>query len=305
LDICLDYFACQNPFLTDLEVKYPVFSRALSNAVFQSRFYATSILSTTPVITTSNDHNKNKMNELQNYRTHLQCFWKSIVELLSVQPQSQDTLIQDMVQHYYNDNIIGRECLLELVHAAVAASPCCVKENDDDHDDARSKDSLIEMTRQMLPNMMMPHNQFLSVQTHTKSITSNSGDAMALDDVCSTPVSMDQVRPALEQVKKNIEQRYRGEDDETSIKTSSSQTPPFMITIARSCNDGFTPLNLADQLQDEIIQHLHNLYCGCDNNPVHAASEQQSQDCTKKEESNKCQFHVILDYGPWEGSSFF
>jgi hypothetical protein len=40
--------------------------------------------------------------------------------------------------------------------------------------------------------------------------------------------------------------------------------PPFLITIARSLLDGFTPSNIADSLQDKVISILHRLFCDSD-----------------------------------------
>jgi hypothetical protein len=39
LDICLDYFPCLNPFVTDIETLDPAFARALSDCAIKSIFY--------------------------------------------------------------------------------------------------------------------------------------------------------------------------------------------------------------------------------------------------------------------------
>ena len=45
-------------------------------------------------------------------------------------------------------------------------------------------------------------------------------------------------------------------------------SPPFLITVARSMQDGFTPATLADYLQEHVLAILHAAFCGkdhCDN----------------------------------------
>jgi len=61
---------------------------------------------------------------------------------------------------------------------------------------------------------------------------------------------------------------------------------PFLITIARSSDDGFCPQSLVDKLQSYLLEKLHALYCG--------------DDCPNR---NRCKLRIIRDYGEWEGST--
>ena len=44
---------------------------------------------------------------------------------------------------------------------------------------------------------------------------------------------------------------------------SQSDHFPFIITIARSAEDGFTPRHVVDYLQDRVLNEIHSIYCGC------------------------------------------
>jgi UPF0489 domain len=48
---------------------------------------------------------------------------------------------------------------------------------------------------------------------------------------------------------------------------STTLDAPFIITIARSANDGFTPSHIVEYLQDTVLTEIHSTYCGC-NNPI-------------------------------------
>jgi hypothetical protein len=64
---------------------------------------------------------------------------------------------------------------------------------------------------------------------------------------------------------------------------------PFLITIARSTDNGFTPARIVEAIQEQVIKMLHRVFCASANN------------CTK--DSKACCLHVLQDYGEWEGST--
>jgi hypothetical protein len=72
---------------------------------------------------------------------------------------------------------------------------------------------------------------------------------------------------------------------------------PFLITIARSGLDGFTPSGLVDDLQQNVLDHLHEFYCGC------CMNTNNDGYFLPFPRNNSCNFQVIRDYGDWEGSS--
>ena len=81
------------------------------------------------------------------------------------------------------------------------------------------------MTMEALPNLCMPHDRMKS----------------------------------LEQVEESIQLRVEA----MHSTLQQTQKDPFMITIARSTLDGFTPMSVVEKLQDDILARVHNVYCGC------------------------------------------
>lgn len=315
LDICLDYFACHNPFLTDLERKDPVFTRALMDAVYQSKFYSSAVMHTCVRMGascpdgidttdgTSCTANDSDITMLKHYRRSLLDFRKLLVDLL-LQLQQQKGLANES-NHNTSDYIIDQDVFgkyyegkpasqqshpIENLVQAFNASPCR-------HENIKESTSLIAMTRQALPNLTMPH--YTTPQT-----------------TATSTLSMDSIRPALERVQQDISDRYYGRaTDVTSdsnriptIGTFPVGTPPFIITVARSASDGFTPAQVVEELQDEVLLSLHSLYCGCGNTavrcrpplPATGAAEAVNTKCSPL----GCRFQVIYDYGPWEGATF-
>ena len=55
----------------------------------------------------------------------------------------------------------------------------------------------------------------------------------------------------------------RNEILEYSGSTSEAGDTPFIVTIARSTEDGFTPCHVVDRLQDIVLSEIHSIYCGC------------------------------------------
>jgi hypothetical protein len=48
-----------------------------------------------------------------------------------------------------------------------------------------------------------------------------------------------------------------------SRSASGSIDTPFIVTVARSTEDGFTPRHDVDHLQDKVLNEIHTVYCGC------------------------------------------
>ncbi len=63
---------------------------------------------------------------------------------------------------------------------------------------------------------------------------------------------------------------------------------PFFISVARSSLEGFTPASVTEDLQESVLNILHEKYCGC-RLPMDASH---------------CRFQLFRDYGEWEGSTF-
>lgn len=50
---------------------------------------------------------------------------------------------------------------------------------------------------------------------------------------------------------------------ELRVFKNAMKRDPFIITIARSMNDGFTPRQLVDDIQSAVLHEIHECFCGC------------------------------------------
>jgi UPF0489 domain len=260
LDICLDYFACHNPFLTELEAHDPVYTEALLDAVFRSRFYSQSIMQTSSTIA---EADREQLGTLERYKHDLHKFWRFILDLLQQSIQERNTSIapqKDSLMAYYSDSTIALACTQSLVES-FQKSQCS--------SDGMAPVDLIAMTEQILPNLMMPHQRRSEHDKHS-------------------------IRPALTQVQQAIE----GQSNSTG-----TTNPPFIITIARSALDGFTPSHVVDELQNDVIQFLHTIYCRCPRfaGDLFRVDKQQNPTVGTW---GQCRLQIVFDYGIDEGSVF-
>jgi UPF0489 domain len=253
LDICLDYFVCQNPFLIDLEAKDADYTRALLTVVYESRFYGASLMSMT------NESAVIQANEtlLQHYQRDIRSFWSLVVTFLKAAVAEDETSCQDAWNKllvFYTDQCQAQTLFQELTKALP------IPHDGQHHPETPS--ILIGMTEQALPNLVMPHQS-----------TSETG------------FSLESIQPSLERVCEEIE------------RVGEASEPPFIVTMARSANDGFTPSVVADQIQRRLILFLHSHFCGCSACPL-------EQRLSSTDRDGNCRFQLIYDYGPWEGTVF-
>jgi hypothetical protein len=80
---------------------------------------------------------------------------------------------------------------------------------------------------------------------------------------------------------------------------------PFLVTVARSADDGFTPMDHVEQLQVRILKHVHSYVCGCqkNNRDDHDWTHPQHNDIHDGEGS--CCMELVFDYGQWDGSTLY
>ena len=102
----------------------------------------------------------------------------------------------------------------------------------------------------------------------------------------------------------------------------NSGEEPFLITIARSCDDGFTPATEVEAIQNRVLRMLEMVYCNDNNNNTNvnaettATSTSTSTSTTaSKTEGGKSNIdrgyyrhgslRITRDYSEWEGSTIF
>jgi hypothetical protein len=211
LDICLDYFACLNPFVQDIEQMNPHFAKALGNLILQSRCHTCDKPST------------------HTYRQDLLNFRELVTVLLQSMHFSKSSGAIEQISSFYDST----ETAEVLIQALIDSKPESAK--------------LICLAVEALPYWNMPH------------------------DVSSASPS-------------HIAESIRQVEDELQRHESL----PFLITVARSTNDGFTPITVVEDLQNQVLVMLQNVYCKCE-------VSSSGADCSCLE--------IVRDYGEWEGST--
>jgi hypothetical protein len=230
LDICLDYFACLNPFVTDIEKLDPAFARALCDCVLKSIFYTEDRKYPSPLNQDAlSAFRKLLSEELQ--RTA--CKDTSDVSKSSLQP----------LLKFYESPETGDHLLTALVNSLRTS--------------AADRTQMATLAAEALPNLTMPHDSHQAV-------------------------SMEAILPSVKVAQSEIELHQR-----------EAGTNPFIITIARSSVDGFTPECVVEELQAKVLTMIHTMYCNCQHAPL-----------TPNGQADSCRLNLVFDYGQWEGSTF-
>jgi hypothetical protein len=213
LDICLDYFACLNPFVQDIEQMDPHFAKAVGDLILHSRCHTPCDKSPTPT-----------------YRQDLLNFRELLTNLLQSSPYfSKSSGAVEQISSFYDST----ETAEVLIQALIDSKPESPK--------------LISLAVEALPYWNMPHNPSSASPSH--------------------------IAESIHQVEHEL-QRH--------------ESMPFLITIARSTNDGFTPITVVEDLQNQVLEMLQNVYCKCE-------VSSSGADC--------CCLQIVRDYGEWEGST--
>eukprot|EP00934_Nitzschia_sp_Nitz4_P000804 Nitzschia sp. Nitz4//scaffold3_size479765//390230//391570//NITZ4_000167-RA/size479765-processed-gene-1.328-mRNA-1//-1//CDS//3329550959//804//frame0 len=215
LDICLDYFACFNPYLTDVDNVNPRITKALLNVMKQASSFV-------------NPSDNQPLDAI--YLVQLQHFQSSLSAVLEttkagIIPSNEMLVATFPSEPEIHDLIQDLAALLvqekEAVQPVLEAIPC----------------------------WGMPHGE-TSLSLHS----------------------------TLSQHKQAV--RMLQEMEQTLLDIAAERPPPFLITMARSAEDGFTPSLLVEELQSEVLAMLQRVYNG------HSHGTLQ----------------VTKDYGEWEGS---
>lgn len=219
LDICLDYFACLNPFLSELE--------------------ALDFDATNSLVSLVKEVVKQSKNEIFESKK----FYDIVIEC-STECLTDSFREKRLLTKYCQDLGIDCEYLIDTYFHHLKTSS------------KRSK--FLAALRTSLPFLTLPHN-----------ITS-AGEI--------------QVKNALD-------------DFKCFMENFNVCTDPFLITIARSCRDGFIPTDLGNKIQHCIVNELHQKYCGRGSIQKFLGSVSNSRfGC-----SENCECEIVFDYGIHEG----
>jgi hypothetical protein len=234
LDICLDYFACLNPFVKDIETLDPTFARALCDCVLKSIFYT-----------------EDRKDPSSRNQDDLSAFRKLLSEELQRTACKDNTFdVTKSSLHpllkFYESPKIGEHLLKALLNSLRTSA-------------AADRTQLATLAVEALPNLTMPHDSHQAV-------------------------TMEAIVPSIQIAQKEIELHQQ----------EAGTNKPFIVTIARSSVDGFTPECVVEELQAKVLSMIHTMYCNC----------QQPPPLTPRGQTDNCRLNLVFDYGEWEGSSF-
>lgn len=222
LDICLDYFACHNPYLVDLEAKSPSATLAFLHVMEASKFNSQS---------SSTEVDSHQPMSSFDYQIEIVRFYKLLRELLldfchPTNPEHTNTNASNTVSIEDHDGFQSISQYIEKSDDACRLIRRLVQEicNYRDEDNVDDRRMLLSMIVEAIPNWSMPHDR--------------------------TSVSTTAIQESLLRVEEYVQ------------KHTESDRPPFLITIARSTLDGFCPPCVVEDLQDSVLDLLHRQLCG-------------------------------------------
>lgn len=203
LDICLDYFCCQNPYLVDLQAANASVAEAMSAAIRQSVFY--------------DDEDHATMTDRRHQLLRFRRLLTELLESIEMTPNL------DALLSYYKAPDKAMSLLTTLVSAV------------------QQDRKVVAMAVEAISFITMPH-----------SLAAEWKDS-------------------LNKVREELLQRPE---------------PPFLVTVARSAEDGFTPQHLVEDLQAQVLTMVHECYCTCE-----------------RLGDADCRLQVVRDYGEWQGAT--
>jgi UPF0489 domain len=279
-DICLDFFICDNPFVKDLEKVSSEFAQALVAALHESKSYQAS--TSHPMYPHSGDaaSRRRTRQELAGRLEHLlNVILQSDCEGTEIHAPLE-TRVPDKVDYLdvfgdpsndllscYDSAELGIDLIGRLDRAVTSHST-----------DIRELKTLIQMGIEALPNLCMPHGNYSHPASSNEVWTSVDRHLVEFTEALAK---------GFHHPPRTVN-RELGKDDD----------PPFMVTVARSAVDGFTPWRIADDLQAKILQIVHDRYCACGRQGLHPVSVEIGS-----QSSADCRFHVLFDFGEWEGAT--
>jgi UPF0489 domain len=319
LDVCLDYFWCDNPFWHDLCQMNAGFAAALSWLVCQSDLYdgglgCLSTSSSTPcqhevhptgprsVDATPGPFYERRRRVLR-FRQVLGLYLRAAAAAAAAGaptagpcvPAEQEassaalSRLQRSLMAFYMESLAlkAREAMQE-VEATLAAIP-----------DADDRTALVREGVQAIPYLTLPRDEGDPQQVVEARLVRfreflNRSSSIALSAL--QPTNRRRLAPR-----------------------------PSLITVARSAQDGFLPIHLVDDIQGKVLDVLHDQYCACKsrrfgkvgghevsepNMQRYAETEQRIRGSYRQESSDaiedsctECPMEIVIDYDHSDGNA--
>ena len=346
LDICLDYFSCLNPYLVDIDdidteitdllvdVMHRLHQITMSmmddNSVAGTGTGAgagtgaettTTTAATTTTTTTTSSAQSRYRALLLNFRMNMTKF------LLATNPIKSSLLLRDITA---DSSINTKHDILQC------------NDNNDDSNDPQQQSSMLtlllmkfkervyatdnvpqtlSLVTEALPFWNMPHKRRHNeirksnngTEINTPANTSSSASSSSNDNINTdggATIATTTITTSIADSLSNMEQILR-------YHNQNGGEEPFLITIARSCDDGFTPATEVEAIQNRVLRMLEMVYCNDNiNNNVNAETTATSTSTTASRieggKSNNDRgyyrhgsLRITRDYGEWEGSTIF
>ena len=351
LDICLDYFSCLNPYLVDIDdidteitdllvdVMHRLHQITMSmmddNSVAGTGVGAerttesetttiTAVTTATTTTTTSSAQSRYRA-LLLNFRMNMTKF------LLATNLIKSSLLLRDITT---DSSIKTKHDILQ-----------CNNTNDDSNDPQQQSSMLtlllmkfkervyatddvpqtLSLVTEALPFWNMPHKRRHNeirksnngTEINTPANTSSSASSSSNDNIntdggatIATTTATTSITDSLSNMERTLRYHYQNGGEE-----------PFLITIARSCDDGFTPATEVEAIQNRVLRMLEMVYCNDNNNnntnvnaETTATSTSTSTTASRIEGEKRNidrgyyrhrSLRITRDYGEWEGSTIF
>ena len=223
LDICLDYFWCQNPFLDDLkEINFEIYQTFLA------------IVTLVDLRNDSSSAYVMDEDEVQKYSKSLHDFHKEMKMFLGFlndfDVSTSNYLVKDEVLErlleFYTDKEKVESLFLKLLDQVV--QHCGSTES--------NPKELSTIMIHALPNALLPFTD-LSAMENSKNLKE-----LILEKVEIFGQTL----------------RYK---QSFICKSLGLNDTPMLITIARSAEDGYCPKQVVEYLQEAVIDEIHSIYC--------------------------------------------
>jgi len=300
LDICLDYFICSNPFRADIEKIDNNIANNLNQVVIQLLFKK--------MIQEKEDELNieeacmyqsisNKFMKL--VRIYFRNFLAALIDHLESSTSSAcaySDIMADVESNelycLYETPLIGEKIWDDLT---VSLHQWSIGKSQNEIQ------SLCDIILEALPNLTLPHS------VHINN-TSNDDD----DNINLSSEVIAKVQTFGKELKLFIKDISDHEITCTSATRMHLKNKPDLITIARSSDDGFTPVTIVEKLQKAVLEEIHNVFCdfSCHkeafyNNKMQALNitSYSSDDDIRSPVRENCTINIVLDYGEYEGAS--
>jgi UPF0489 domain len=315
LDVCLDYFWCDNPFWHDLWQMHAGFATALSWLVCQSDLY------------------DGGLNGLSTSSSSLiPCQFAAH----SARPSAMDAHFYERRRRVLRFRRVLGEYLRETAAAAGAptAGPCVPAEQE------ASSAALSRFQGSLMPfyldSLALEAREAMQEVEATLAAIPDADDRAALvrEGVQAIPyLTLPRDKGDPQQVVEARLVRFSEFLNRSSSISSSALQPtnrrrrraprPLLITVARSAQDGFLPIHLVDDIQGKVLDVLHDQYCACKSRRFgkvggHEVSDSNMQRCDETNQMNRgsyrqesigaiedsrpeCSMEIVIDYDHFDG----